>query len=100
MRFPLACLVFAALATACGSSTPDPQPTATPPTAEPAASPPHGSTACAPPAAGEAMTPEQCTCQGGRVNLSRGGGEQPHCNANEQELGTVRLGIEGGWCCK
>jgi hypothetical protein len=45
------------------------------------------------------MTPEQCTCLGGRVNASRGG-EQEHCAASEKELGTVRFGIEGGWCCK
>lgn len=49
---------------------------------------------------GAAMTPDQCSCRSGRVNLSRGGGDQPHCADGETELGTVRLGIEGGWCCK
>jgi hypothetical protein len=45
------------------------------------------------------MTQEQCTCLGGRVNLSRGG-EQEHCERGETEIGNVRFGIEGGWCCK
>jgi len=93
-------VLLAALATACGSSTPAPSSTTSPPTpTEPSGAAPTGSAGCAQPAAGEAMTPDQCTCVGGRVNPSRGG-EQEHCAANEQELGTVRLGIEGGWCCK
>lgn len=52
------------------------------------------------------MTKEECEGQGGRVNPSIGGpggggsGEQPHCNPDEDELAPVRLGIEGGWCCK
>lgn len=85
---------------ACGSSAPAPSPTtATPPPTEPGGSSPAGSPACEQPPAGEPMTPDQCTCLGGRVHASRGG-EQEHCAAGEQELGTVRLGIEGGWCCK
>lgn len=59
-----------------------------------------GSAACGPIEPGAAMTSEQCTCLGGRVSLSRGGGEQEHCAAGEKELGNVRFGIEGGWCCK
>ena len=46
------------------------------------------------------MTKEECEAQGGRFNPSIGGGEQAHCNADETELGPVRFGIEGGWCCK
>jgi hypothetical protein len=45
------------------------------------------------------MTPEECACLGGRVNLSRGG-EQEHCAPGEVELSAIRIGIEGGWCCK
>lgn len=44
------------------------------------------------------LTPDQCQCHGGRVNASKGG-EQAHCDAGEQELGNVSMGIEGGWCC-
>jgi hypothetical protein len=33
------------------------------------------------------------------LNPSRGG-EQDHCARGETELGSVRFGIEGGWCCK
>jgi hypothetical protein len=61
---------------------------------------PAPSAQCGELAAGEAMTPDQCTCRGGRVNGSIGGGAQAHCAANETELGNVRVGIEGGWCCK
>jgi hypothetical protein len=46
------------------------------------------------------MTKEECEAQGGRVNASIGGGSQAHCADDEAELGNVRLGIEGGWCCK
>jgi hypothetical protein len=59
-----------------------------------------GSAACGPIEPGAALTSEQCTCLGGRVNLSRGGGAQEHCAAGEKELGNVRFGLEGGWCCK
>jgi hypothetical protein len=47
-----------------------------------------------------AITEEQCTCLGGRVNASAGGGAQAHCAAGETEVAAVRFGIEGGWCCK
>lgn len=46
------------------------------------------------------LTKEQCECNGGRVNGSMGGGNQAHCAAGETELARVRLGIEGGWCCR
>ena len=46
------------------------------------------------------MTQQECEAAGGRVNASIGGGDQPHCADNEAELAPVRLGIEGGWCCK
>lgn len=87
-------LVALALASGCTTPARPPAPAEAPsPTEAPA---PAG---CAAPTPGEAMTPEQCTCLGGRVSLSRGG-EQAHCAASERELGTVRFGIEGGWCCK
>jgi len=46
------------------------------------------------------MTKEACEAEGGRVNASIGGGSQAHCADDETELAPVRLGIEGGWCCK
>ncbi|HSK00709.1 MAG TPA: hypothetical protein VK932_05685 [Kofleriaceae bacterium] len=106
-----ALLVALALVFGCSSSstrpTPMPEPAATP--GEPAATPdpaktppglaPPDQAGCPPVEPGQAMTPEQCTCLGGRMNLSRGG-EQEHCARDEQELGSVRFGIEGGWCCQ
>jgi hypothetical protein len=84
-------ILIVALLVACSSSsstpTSTPAPTTTPPSTE------------APPA-GAVMTKEECEAQGGRVNASIGGGEQTHCNPDEAELAPVRLGIEGGWCCK
>ena len=58
-----------------------------------------GSEMCGMPNQG-AITEEQCTCLGGRVNASAGGGAQAHCAAGETEVAAVRFGIEGGWCCK
>jgi hypothetical protein len=55
---------------------------------------------CNSPEPGQAMTREQCECRGATINLSRGGEQRDHCPAGAAELGTVRLGIEGGWCCK
>jgi hypothetical protein len=88
-------LVAAALASfACSSS-------GSPPATAPAiASPPADAPVCAPPAPGEVMTQPQCECLGGRVNASIGGGRQAHCADGEDELGRVRFGIEGGWCCR
>ncbi len=82
---------------ACKSTTPraaDPAPASTEsgPTATPAAE-------CDAPPPGEVLSEVQCTCQGARINASPGGGDQPHCDRNESELGPVRFGIEGGWCC-
>ena len=48
---------------------------------------------------GSTWTKEDCECAGARVNLSRGGGAQAHCDAGERDIGPVRLGLEGGWCC-
>jgi hypothetical protein len=61
---------------------------------------PKGKPLCDSPPPGEAMTKEQCECRGARVNASIGGGDQAHCGEGEIELGTVKLGIEGGWCCQ
>jgi len=33
------------------------------------------------------------------VSPSRGG-VQERCGPGEAEVGAIRLGIEGGWCCK
>jgi len=56
------------------------------------------------PASGSAqptvMTKEECEAKGARVNASIGGGSQIHCNDDELDLGPVRIGIEGGWCCQ
>lgn len=49
---------------------------------------------------GQAMTEDQCKCQGGRVVLSTGGAVELHCEADERELGTAKLGTRDGWCCK
>jgi hypothetical protein len=87
-----ACLL-AVLALGCSSPKQTSPKTPPPPPGAP------GSPQCRPVKSGEAMTPEQCTCLGGRVNPSRGG-EQEHCASGEAELGTVQFGIEGGWCCK
>jgi hypothetical protein len=110
-----ALLVALALAFGCSSSSPRPAPMPEPSgpavgsPGDPAGAPdpartppglaPPDQAGCPPVEPGQAMTPEQCTCLGGRLNLSRGG-EQEHCARGEQELGTVRFGIEGGWCCK
>jgi hypothetical protein len=88
---------------------PAPQPAPSPaPVPQPAPAPPAPSTAgtegtasrCAPIVAGRPLSPEECECHGGRTNPSRGGHTQDHCARGERELGTVRFGIEGGWCCK
>lgn len=105
----LGLVLVAGLGAGCKkSSSPSPTPPSgeqpAPPSGEQPAPPPQGgrdgSAACGPIEPGAAMTSEQCTCLGGRVSLSRGGGEQEHCAAGEKELGNVRFGIEGGWCCK
>ena len=86
-------LVVVALAIGCSS------PTQAPPQTPQTPQTPPGSPACRSPDSREPLTPEECTCLGGRVNLSRGG-EQEHCASGETELGAIRFGIEGGWCCK
>lgn len=78
------------LLVACGSKQ-DPAPQPTPQPTEPA--PGSGSTPAV-------MTKEECEAKGARVNASIGGGSQVHCTDDEVDLGPVRLGIEGGWCCK
>jgi hypothetical protein len=83
-------ILMFALLVACSSSSSTPTSTPTPTPTPPTEAPP----------AGGVMTKEECEAQGGRVNASIGGGEQAHCNADESELAPVRLGIEGGWCCK
>ena len=96
-----------ALLTALAACGPSKEPAApAPPVTEPAVAVPSsgsGSGSAAPcevPPAGEAMTEVQCTCQGGRLNASRGGADQPSCDPNEESIGAVRFGIEGGWCCR
>lgn len=95
-----------ALAPGCkksGAPTPSPPSPSSPSSPSPSSSggeSPGTPPGCTPPEPGQPMTSDQCTCLGGRVNASIGGGEQEHCTAGETELGTVRIGIEGGWCCK
>jgi hypothetical protein len=85
MRSLVSCLV---LLVACSSaSKPDPAP------APPAPAPTE-------PAPTTVMTKEECEAKGARVNPSIGGGSQSHCADAEVDLGPVRLGIEGGWCCQ
>jgi hypothetical protein len=99
MRLRLAILALV-LASGCNKPAPSTSsPTPTEPSRPTPTEPADGSAGCGAPNQGTAMTPEQCTCLGGRVNASRGG-EQEHCAADERELGDVRFGIEGGWCCK
>ena len=79
------------LLVACGSKQePAPQPAPEPAPAQPSPTQPTPTV----------MTKEDCEAQGGRVNASIGGGSQAHCEPDEAELGAVRIGIEGGWCCK
>lgn len=78
--------LFVVLVACSSSSKPEPAP------AQPAPAQPAPSTTV--------MTKEACEAQGARVNASIGGGAQAHCADDETEIGNVRLGIEGGWCCK
>jgi len=78
MRFALVFML------ACGGPQPAAQPKA----------------ACDQPEPGQAMTREQCACRDGRLTLSNGRAVELHCEAGEVELGAVRIGVEGGWCCK
>jgi len=79
------------LLSACSSKVP-PVPKQTPESGS--------STGSSAPPTATVMTKEECEAQGGRVNSSMGGGDQAHCADGETELAPVRLGIEGGWCCK
>ncbi|MDQ3368838.1 MAG: hypothetical protein M3680_25725 [Myxococcota bacterium] len=81
-------IMLSLVAAACGgnkSSTP----ATTPATAE--ALPPG-------PESRAAMTPEECTLQGGEVRGDIGDGKIA-CAPQERELGRVMTGIEGGVCC-
>ncbi|MBA3818822.1 MAG: hypothetical protein H0X17_08015 [Deltaproteobacteria bacterium] len=81
-------LILSLAAAACGgnqSSTPETTPTTT------EAVPPGPETRAA-------MTPEECTKQGGEVRGDIGDGKIA-CDAQERELGRVMTGIEGGVCC-
>ncbi|MBA3502484.1 MAG: hypothetical protein M4D80_32770 [Myxococcota bacterium] len=78
-------LLFVFLIACSSSSKPEPAPSQPAP---------------APAPSGGVMTKEECEAQGARVNASIGGGTQAHCADDETEIGNVRLGIEGGWCCK
>ena len=80
-----ALLLVLVLASSCGrgSGPTDPNPPPTGPGTD------DGSAACGAPPMGQAMTPDQCTCLGGRVNPSRGG-EQEHCAGGESEVFFMR----------
>jgi len=112
MRARLIALVLAFGCNSSGPHTSSPPPAPEPPKAasvEPAPPPASSSKPPAPgltpPAgctageAGKTITREQCSCLGGRVSPSRGG-VQERCGPGEAEVGAIRLGIEGGWCCK
>jgi hypothetical protein len=43
-------------------------------------------------------TPETCECLGGMVRADPGGGSVT-CEDDEENLGRVEFGIEGGVCC-
>jgi hypothetical protein len=45
-----------------------------------------------------AMSPEECTAQGGQVKGDIGDGKVA-CDAGQRELGRVNQGIEGAICC-
>jgi hypothetical protein len=47
---------------------------------------------------GTAMSPEQCTAQGGQVKGDIGDGKVA-CAEGERDLGRVNQGIEGAVCC-
>jgi len=66
------------------------------PAAQPAPAQPAPGSGSAP----AVMTKEECEARGARVNASIGGGSQIHCTDDELDLGPVRIGIEGGWCCQ
>jgi hypothetical protein len=82
-------LVFTLLfvsAIGCGSSSSKPAPMRPAPEPEPT------------PVAAAALTPEQCTLQGGDLRGDIGDG-QIACDPGEHALGRVSLGIEGSICC-
>lgn len=84
------------LALGCGSKKPDePEPA---PTTDPTVVPDQPVTGCEQPTDGSPMTPDQCTCLGGRVKGDIGDG-QVACDPGERELGRVDQGIEGAICC-
>lgn len=45
-----------------------------------------------------AMSPEECTAQGGQVKGDIGDGKVA-CNEGDRDLGRVNQGIEGAVCC-
>jgi len=55
---------------------------------------------CDSPEPGQAMTQAQCECREARVVLSTGIAVEVHCEADERELGTAKIGERDGWCCK
>ena len=75
-------IAFALFAAACGGDK-KPAPSEPAPTpSEPAA-----------------MTPDECTAQGGVVKGDIGDGKVA-CDTGQRELGRVNQGIEGAICCK
>ncbi|MBA2540049.1 MAG: hypothetical protein H0V17_10480 [Deltaproteobacteria bacterium] len=76
-------LAVAVFLIACGSKPPPPQ-----------------KKLCDAPEPGQAMTEAQCQCRDGRIVLSVPRAVELHCEADEHELGTAKLGDRDGWCCK
>ena len=89
------------------TAEPAPPGSATPETADPATPPAEASkNPQAKPGSGDApddkpatpTTAEECQAAGGTIAPSTGG--QPKCPEGKNAIGSIRLGIEGGLCCK
>lgn len=62
--------------------------------------PPQQAKQCEKAEPGATMTEAQCQCEGGRVTLSLGKAVEVHCEPDEHEIGTAKIGDREGWCCK
>ena len=79
-------IAFALLAASCGGSKQPPSEPAPAPSPVPSGPDP------------AAMSPEECTAQGGQVKGDIGDGKVA-CDAGQRDLGRVNQGIEGAVCC-
>jgi hypothetical protein len=76
-------LVFAVFLIACGSTPP-----------------PKQKKLCDSPEPGQALSQAQCECREGRVVLSVGRAVEVHCEPDEHEIGSAKIGDRDGWCCQ